>query len=362
MKQRQRMLQTTLQLLKYHTYSGNERIMQDFVLHELQTLGFKTKIDKIGNIYATRGKAESYPLLNAHMDIVYDIDDKLIKLVRELVPNESVTVYSGAKSTERLCTNCENIYDCASLAAEEQGLFWQKAFNALNTDKYTASNCPSYLPDSVGYNSYYSDRYDTTDRTAYYTGLYGYSLSEDQKAKAEELLEKKYEIFYDPKLGRIKSNKLRIMGGDDKCGISIALQTAREMPRVPMKILFTVQEESGCIGVEYFTEENSAWLNDVKYSITIDRRDNDNLLMYSSGRPNCSAEFAALLAKIGIMSGISVKMDHGTIADVIELRKFVKETVNISAGYHNPHTVDEYVDFDAMWEIKNWIKNIVAEV
>ena len=57
-------------LLVQNTPSGNEKLTRDFVLEELKRLGFTAQTDDYGNVYGVRGKADKYPLLNAHMDIV----------------------------------------------------------------------------------------------------------------------------------------------------------------------------------------------------------------------------------------------------------------------------------------------------
>jgi di/tripeptidase len=62
----------------------------------------------------------------------------------------------------------------------------------------------------------------------------------------------------------------------------------------------------------------------------------------------------------GVLSDIPIKVESGTIADVICIREHVKETANISAGYYNPHTTEEWVDFFEMCKILDWLKRIVT--
>ena len=64
----------------------------------------------------------------------------------------------------------------------------------------------------------------------------------------------------------------------------------------------------------------------------------------------------------GINAGIPIKVDNGTIADVIHIRDHVQETVNISAGYHNPHSTTEYINFFAMCNILVWLQYIIKYV
>lgn len=355
MKQNNKFLQLTLNLLKFHTYSGNESVMCAFVTEEMQRLGFKVKQDNSGNLFAIRGKADKYPLLNAHMDIVFGVDT----VIEELVMHEHIKETLETLEVERKCANCVNLYDCVAYATnDEYGNRWNDIYNKLLHDKSTAITCQSYIYDE-NYKDYFN--YSSYSTQPYYYE-YSANYSKNQLEYMDNHLNKHYEIKHDAQTGRITSNKLRILGGDDKCGIAIALQVAREMPKMPMKLLFTVEEEVGCGGILEFCKKHAEWFGDVAYSLTIDRRDNDNLLMYSCGKRNCSLEFAAQLASIGIRNGIFVKIEKGTLADVIYIRKYVENCVNISAGYFNSHSLNEYVDFLGMLNIKNWVKAILEEV
>lgn len=333
-------LTLTQRLLGFNTYEDNEHIMYDFVKAHLQSSGFSVKQDELGNIYCTRGKASKYPLLNAHMDIVFDIDTSISK--------QLITSPTQSYNTKRYCGNCQNIYDCAYMMSEDEQMTYQEALDSLQNSGARHNYCEAYIDDML----YETNKYSYT---------FGSVYTKDELAQIDSILDKEYTIQYDSKTGFIKSNKLRILGGDDKCGMAIAMQLAKET-RCPMKILFTTGEETGCIGISYFCKHNAKWFNDVKYSLTIDRRGNDNLIMRSCGKANCSADFAGKVACIGIQSGIQVKLEEGTIADVIYIRNHVAECVNMSAGYFIPHSVDEYVDFFGMYKVKNWITNIIENI
>lgn len=350
MKQTHKFLQLTMNLLSYFSYSENEQIMKNFMIKEMQSLGFVVKTDSIGNIYGVRGRAKQYPLLNAHMDIVFDIDDSYMPIQQSLTANN-----------KKSCENCENFYDCVDLLCDKNAQTWNEARYSLISNATYAETCTAYIYDKV-WSEY---NYDNTPVDNYsYTSYmpYTYNYTKQELTDIEKELNNDFKITYNDKTYKITSNGLRILGGDDKCGVAIALQTARELPNEPMKLLFTVQEETGCIGVSEFCKNNAKWLEDVKYSLTIDRRHGDELITHSCGKNNCSKNFASQLLKQALYANIMVKCEHGTIADVIQLRKYVKETCNMSAGYYNPHTLDEYVQFDEMLKIKEWVKNIVKNV
>ena len=129
-----------------------------------------------------------------------------------------------------------------------------------------------------------------------------------------------------------------------------------------MKILFTVQEESGCIGISHFIDNNLEFFSDVKYSLTIDRREGDNLLWSQCDERSCSNNFAAKLAREGVKVGIPIKIMDGNVADVIHIRNHVPNSVNMSAGYYRAHSDDEYIVPSEVDNIIEWVKNILINV
>ena len=187
-----------------------------------------------------------------------------------------------------------------------------------------------------------------------------YMLDEYDTIEEEEIVEE-FKLKYNKITGIISSNETRVPGGDDKCGIALALQLAMEYDG-PLKLLFTISEEIGCVGIASFCKTNADWFKDVLYSITLDRRGTNELLLKSSGDYNCSFHFASMLLEQGFNAGIWVEVEQGTIADLIYIRDYVNETVNLSVGYKNPHSEDETIDFFAMIKIKQWIWNIVKNI
>jgi hypothetical protein len=57
-------------LYKISSPSGKEKKMRNFLIEKCTELGAESFTDKIGNIYITKGSAESYPCIVAHMDEV----------------------------------------------------------------------------------------------------------------------------------------------------------------------------------------------------------------------------------------------------------------------------------------------------
>lgn len=348
------MLNLLKDLLNIESFSGNEKPVREYILPLLQEYNFDDiTIDDMGNILAIRGKAKHYPMLNAHMDSVKGYStDRLyrIKALYEEV-NENV---EASKIKEENCSKCQmanwwtpSEYYCKGCQALKK---MKEELNKKNIiDERSCRTCV-YFTECIP-----KEFQDTLMK-----------LNEDMTCRAyqpllkehnKEKKKKEFELKYDKKTKKLTSNETRPMGGDDKCGIAIALQVAKETD-IPMKILFTVQEETGCNGVKYVQENNEQFLSDLKYSITIDRKHGNELLITSGGVRNCSNLFAGELAKWGIITGIPIKLENGSLADVCILRNYT-EAVNISAGYYEPHRNNEYVKFNEVLFIKEWVKNFV---
>jgi Pyruvate/2-oxoacid:ferredoxin oxidoreductase delta subunit len=260
-----------MSVLTYHTWSGNEAIMQPFLLNELKILGFDAKTDSVGNIYAVRGKAEKYPLLNAHMDIIYSLSTKAkTKIQAQMKKDKPVEPEYSYKDIIQ-CANCSFLEACIDLVMKEANIKEQQAYWRLKWSK----GCGMYIFDNEGYNkmlyALYDKEYDPTKKPTfgYYSDCSYSYISEKEKPDYDKYLNEMYQIKFDDKSGKITGDESRVLGGDDKCGIALALATARALPELPMKLLFTVGEEKGCIGAKEFCDKNKKWFADCKYSITI---------------------------------------------------------------------------------------------
>lgn len=356
------LLNTLLDVLQYHTWGGNEAIMRQYVLTALELLQFKTEVDKAGNIIAVHGIAEKYPLLNAHMDIIYSVSWKVREKIKELQSEQTSTALTLLPPA-KTCGKCAFFDACIEARAKEKTISNKKAYYQIRNCK----GCEQFADDFEDSNYlihliYDKDYLKEMKKEIIKTRVYNFTSWEEDKRNADKILDEMYKITFDEKTGRISSSEERVLGGDDKCGIALALATAFALPNQPMKILFTTGEESGCKGIDEFVKERASWFDDVKYSITIDRRGADNLLRWSAGRENCSKVFAAQLALHGTLANIPVKIENGFLADVCVIRQYVGETANISAGYYNPHTTGEYIMFYEMCDILEWLKRIILYV
>ena len=59
------------QLYTISSKSGNEGAMKTFILKCLECVSLSIKTDRIGNLYITKGNAEKYPCVAAHLDEIH---------------------------------------------------------------------------------------------------------------------------------------------------------------------------------------------------------------------------------------------------------------------------------------------------
>lgn len=392
-----------IKLLEQNTPSGREEETRTYVLTELKRLGFTAKVDKAGNVYAVRGKAEKYPMLNAHMDIVDDWG------------------FGYSRATSRWNMRRGYGYDCSTAYLHEGGSYsWvadelqaqekakgakvseaeelavleaqfllmshiQDAFVEL-TNKASGADFSCTMEeqavakqvvealDRVSNKVYHRDTMDGLKGLAdlfigyledaeLHEELSSFITEWEELLAVEEPKEKGFKVTYNTKTYEITGSGGRVLGGDDKCGIFIALTALEKLKDLPAKVLFTVEEEIGCLGVDAFvrTKAGQRFLKDVGYSLTIDRKGGADLLYKQTGSRSCTWEFAGKLAYHGIKEGVPVKLENGSVADVITIRDFVPNSVNMSAGYYSPHSEDEYVKFDEVVKIIKWVQNILQD-
>ena len=129
------------------------------------------------------------------------------------------------------------------------------------------------------------------------------------------------------------------IGGDDRCGV-YALVNAHDASEKKPWLLFTCDEEIGCIGARAFAEEYEKGhlpneLTDVKLIIEIDRRGSMDAVYYDCG----NEDFEDYISSKGFKTEIGSFSDISIIAPVMGVAG-----VNLSSGYYNAHTLHEYIN------------------
>jgi len=129
------------------------------------------------------------------------------------------------------------------------------------------------------------------------------------------------------------------IGGDDKCGIIACIEMLHR--RKVVKCAFFLDEEIGCQGS---AAGDLSFFDDGRFAIQVDRKNNCDIITTGSGTELCGDDFKAHISKIGEVYGYAPTTGFST--DVVKLkdRGLKLACVNLSAGYHNPHTKQEYVN------------------
>lgn len=144
------------------------------------------------------------------------------------------------------------------------------------------------------------------------------------------------------------------LGADDKNGIWVALKCLEEFDVI--KVAFFVGEEIGCIGSG---KCDMSWFNDCRYVVEPDRRGASDLITNISGRI-CSEAFEEAINA----EWFGYAPTSGLMTDVLELseRGLGLSCINLSCGYYNPHSDEEYTVKDDLMNCLHFVKHIIASV
>ena len=149
-----------------------------------------------------------------------------------------------------------------------------------------------------------------------------------------------------------------VLGGDDKCGGAIAL-TVAATTTMPLKIVASVEEEIGCLGIE---QVDPAFFQDVAYALVLDRRGANHLIVSIAGHLLCQGTFAAALMRAAAETGLLVYAAEGALSDALTLSRFIPNVANLSVGYYHPHSVHERVSLSDLWHSYQWVQEALKSL
>ena len=129
------------------------------------------------------------------------------------------------------------------------------------------------------------------------------------------------------------------IGGDDRCGV-FALVKVYETAQVKPWLLFTCDEEIGGLGAKKFCIAHEKGklpdkVDALKFIVEIDRRGANDAVYYDCDNP----------AFKNYIMGKGFKTAHGSFSDISYIApELFTAAVNLSSGYHNPHTLHEFIN------------------
>ena len=176
----------------------------------------------------------------------------------------------------------------------------------------------------------YGTYYQTTATT---------STEKERTPELQDILVTDHYILLSPEC----KSSIQCLGADDRVGVKTILDIL-EMGLRP-HILFTTDEEVGCVGSRKAVEENALeGLKTASMLIQIDRGVHE-----SSWHEMVTYDFDPESHK-GIFDELrkTYKMATGSYTDVAVLGPHLdKPIVNVSASYRHEHTTDEFINLDA---------------
>ena len=144
------------------------------------------------------------------------------------------------------------------------------------------------------------------------------------------------------------------VGGDDKVGMWVCLEMLRRFDNI--KIAFFAQEEIGCVGSSHADFE---FFSNVGYALECDRQGSSDFVQKSSGVKMFGEEFEKLISSTLKDYGYSIK--DGGLTDVHEIAQDMGiACANMSCGYYNPHSKQEYVKIKEAINTFNLVKSLVT--
>lgn len=133
-----------------------------------------------------------------------------------------------------------------------------------------------------------------------------------------------------------------IIWWDDKCWIAIAMELYEKLWN-KISLLFTRQEETWCNWAREFCNKHWDLVQQCKYCLVLDRRWAWDIIWYNNSY--CSKEFEDELARL--TKEFWYKPTTGLCSDMNHIAKLIN-WVNLSVGYYNPHTKQEYIKCDEL--------------
>lgn len=147
-----------------------------------------------------------------------------------------------------------------------------------------------------------------------------------------------------------------ILGADDRAGVAMIINIMREINEQnfigTIKIALTVGEEVGQIGAMGIEKD---FFEDVSYAISLDRKNGFDIVTHSSFQRYCSEEYGLFFEKASInflKHDKGYRVVKGGISDLRVWSMYGIESVNISVGFYNEHTENEFLN------IREWNRTL----
>lgn len=138
------------------------------------------------------------------------------------------------------------------------------------------------------------------------------------------------------------------IGADDKNGIWVLIQASKHETKP--HLVFFRNEETGRLGSKAC---NIDWFEDKDYVIVVDRKDNRQIIV-----EGFRGDYTSVLGACFMKANPKWYYEKGVGCDADSIRYFI-DTINISCGYYNAHTVEEYTVLEELNETLEAVRNFL---
>ena len=129
------------------------------------------------------------------------------------------------------------------------------------------------------------------------------------------------------------------IGGDDRCGVFIIANIVKNHH---CSVVLLEDEEIGTVGAKKFAQTEYIKNLGVNFMIEFDRKGRDDAVFYTCDNKDFTKH---------VLDNTGYKQQVGSFTDISVLMPVSKLCgVNLSCGYYNPHTTNEYVVYTEMFE------------
>jgi hypothetical protein len=147
-------------------------------------------------------------------------------------------------------------------------------------------------------------------------------------------------VFLDPITNQIFANN-QVLGADDGAGVALLCHMISK--QVAGHYFFFAGEEVGGFGSGYLADNFDTLFPTLKLdrAIAFDRKGTSDVVISQFCGECCSDSFADALCK---ELGTGYKPANGSFTDTANFIDFIPECTNVSVGYYNEHSKNEYLD------------------
>ena len=146
------------------------------------------------------------------------------------------------------------------------------------------------------------------------------------------------------------------IGADDKCGIFIILKLLEKYGN-KLNFIFSVDEEIGGIGINHIDKTQGTVLDMCLYGIVLDRRNSGDIIGYNNNY--CTENFEdtiyTTISEFGYKPAIGSFSDADTLKDHMSV-------INLSVGYYQPHTQNEFIIVKELINALNATDKIISTI